>query len=53
MPKQKIQFCIECREETPYRIHLVSYNKRIKEKEYKFIHALMEEVFPERSSFEL
>lgn len=37
MPKQKIQFCIECREETPYRIHLVSYNKRIKEKEYKFI----------------
>ena len=37
MAKERTQFCIECREETMYRIQPVSCRKRIKDKEYDFI----------------
>lgn len=37
MAKERMQFCIECREETTYRIKSVLYKKRIKDKEYEFI----------------
>ena len=37
MTKERTQFCIECREETTYRIQPVACRKRIKEKEYEFI----------------
>ena len=36
MAKERRQFCIECREETRYRIQPVSYIKYIKDKEYEF-----------------
>lgn len=36
MTKERTQFCIECREETKYRIERVSCTKRIKDKEYTF-----------------
>lgn len=36
MTKERTQFCIECREETKYRIECVSCTKRIKDKEYTF-----------------
>ena len=37
MAKERTQFCIECREETMYRIQHVSCRKCIKDKEYEFI----------------
>lgn len=37
MAKERTQFCIECREETAYRIQSVSCRKCIKDKEYEFI----------------
>ncbi|MGN0383662.1 MAG: Panacea domain-containing protein [Eubacterium sp.] len=37
MAKERTQFCIECREETTYRIQPVSCRKCIKDKEYEFI----------------
>ena len=37
MAKERTQFCIECREETMYRIQPVSCRKCIKDKEYEFI----------------
>lgn len=36
MAKKRKQFCIECREETRFRIQPVSYRKCIKDKEYEF-----------------
>lgn len=36
MKKERTQFCIECREETTYRIQRVSYTKHIRDKEYIF-----------------
>ena len=36
MAKERTQFCIECREETTYRIRPVSCRKWIKDKEYEF-----------------
>lgn len=36
MTKERKQFCIECREETRFRIQPVSYRKCIKDKEYEF-----------------
>lgn len=36
MSKTRTQFCIECREETPYRIQSVLYKKQIRNKEYEF-----------------
>lgn len=36
MAKERTLFCIECREETMYRIQRVPYIKRIKDKEYVF-----------------
>lgn len=36
MPKERIRFCVECREETIYRIQRVSCTKCIKGKEYIF-----------------
>lgn len=37
MAKERMQFCVECREETTYRIQPVSCKKHIKDKEYEFI----------------
>ena len=37
MAQERTQFCIECREETTYRIQPVSCRKCIKEKEYEFV----------------
>lgn len=37
MTKERRQFCIECREETTYRIQSVLCKKYIKDKEYEFI----------------
>ena len=37
MAKERMQFCVECREETTYRIQPVSRKKYIKDKEYEFI----------------
>ena len=37
MAKERTQFCIECREETTYRIQHISCRKCIKGKEYEFI----------------
>lgn len=37
MAKERMQFCVECREETTYRIQSVSCKKYIKDKEYEFI----------------
>ena len=37
MAKERTQFCIECREETMYRIQPVLCRKCIKDKEYEFI----------------
>ena len=34
--KNRVQFCTECREETPYRIRSMSYVKKIREKECVF-----------------
>lgn len=36
MTMKKTQFCIECRKETPYRIHRISHSKCIRDKEYVF-----------------
>ena len=36
MAKERTQFCIECREETMYRIHHILCTKSIKGKEYFF-----------------
>ena len=36
MLEQKMQFCIECREETPYRIQRVLSKECIRDKEYVF-----------------
>ena len=36
MSEQKTQFCIECREETPYRIQRVLSKEYIRDKEYVF-----------------
>lgn len=36
MAKERLQFCIECREETMYRIHHVLCTNSIKGKEYFF-----------------
>ncbi len=36
MPKERTQFCIECRRETMYRIQRVPYEKCIKGKDYEF-----------------
>lgn len=36
MPKERIQFCIECRKETMYRIQRVPYEKCIRGKDYEF-----------------
>lgn len=36
MPKERTQFCIECRKETMYRIQRISYEKCIKGKIYEF-----------------
>ncbi len=37
MTKERRQFCIECREDTKFRIQQVPYRKCIKDKEYEFI----------------
>lgn len=37
MAKEKTQFCMECREETAYRIRPVLCKKWIKDKEYEFV----------------
>lgn len=37
MAQERTQFCIECREETTYRIQPVSCRKCIKDKEYEFV----------------
>ncbi len=36
MPKERTQFCIECRKETMYRIQRVPYEKCIRGKDYEF-----------------
>ena len=36
MPKERTQFCIECRKETMYRIQRVPYDKCIRGKDYEF-----------------
>jgi len=36
MRKMRTQFCIECREDTAYRIQYTSYRKCIRDKEYEF-----------------
>ncbi len=37
MAKERMQFCVECREETTYRIQPIKCKKYIKDKEYEFI----------------